>query len=372
MKRNNKKRGFTIVELVIVIAVIAILAAVLIPTYANLVKKANEAAALSDAKNLVTEMLANILSGGDDAADIVIVTKKGDEVYVHGYDASEGQLITYKDNPVALTGEGDFYAQAQKICEDMVTAKKLNAVTVEAGTWRDSETIKANVTALGFKAEETAVFANYEIVSLTGTVAEAGDVTALKSVFANAKAGEDLHVVLTGDVVSDEKTIMALDGNVMEAGDITIIGANIVSNGTNTSEENRGVQFFSLENATVNLVNCTIEMKANDYSYPVKIGGTSKNLTVNITGCTLTGANCIENFGTNCTVNITDCVLNSNYEYNATYCGEGIQDNGNNNTYNVKNTTFNGSHAEPWESEDAKFVNDLGGNTFNMTTSSGN
>ena len=41
MKTQNKK-GFTIVELVIVIAVIAILAAVLIPTFINLTKKANE------------------------------------------------------------------------------------------------------------------------------------------------------------------------------------------------------------------------------------------------------------------------------------------------------------------------------------------
>ena len=38
---NSKKKGFTIVELVIVIAVVAILAAVLIPTFSNLVKKAN-------------------------------------------------------------------------------------------------------------------------------------------------------------------------------------------------------------------------------------------------------------------------------------------------------------------------------------------
>ena len=41
MKRSNKK-GFTIVELVIVIAIIAILAAVLIPTFASLIQKANE------------------------------------------------------------------------------------------------------------------------------------------------------------------------------------------------------------------------------------------------------------------------------------------------------------------------------------------
>lgn len=39
--KNVKKKGFTIVELVIVVAVIAILAAVLIPTFSDLVKKAN-------------------------------------------------------------------------------------------------------------------------------------------------------------------------------------------------------------------------------------------------------------------------------------------------------------------------------------------
>lgn len=38
---NIKKKGFTIVELVIVIAVVAILAAVLIPTFASLINKAN-------------------------------------------------------------------------------------------------------------------------------------------------------------------------------------------------------------------------------------------------------------------------------------------------------------------------------------------
>ena len=50
MKRNNKK-GFTIVELVIVIAVIAILAGVLIPTFGGIVDKAKENAALQEAKS---------------------------------------------------------------------------------------------------------------------------------------------------------------------------------------------------------------------------------------------------------------------------------------------------------------------------------
>ena len=220
----------------------------------------------------------------------------------------------------------------------------------------------------------------------------------LKTVFANATAGEDVNVSLTDDIdLGADNTLMIVDEN-SDIGDIniqanghtvknavagarvlqiaksdaertiTISGAKIVSEGAVTSSENRGVQIFSVDNATVNLVNCDIEMNANDYSYPVKIGGTSKNTTVNITGCTLTGANCIESFGTNCTVNITDCVLNSNYAPNATYCGNGIQDkNGTNNTYNIKNTTFNGTNAQPWQTNSTTVINDLGGNVDNTT-----
>lgn len=56
MKRNNKK-GFTIVELVIVIAVIAILSAVLIPTFGTLISDANNTARDQEAKNLYTEYI---------------------------------------------------------------------------------------------------------------------------------------------------------------------------------------------------------------------------------------------------------------------------------------------------------------------------
>ena len=53
MKKNNKK-GFTIVELVIVIAVIAILAAVLIPTFSSIIKKAKISNDTVLAKNLLS------------------------------------------------------------------------------------------------------------------------------------------------------------------------------------------------------------------------------------------------------------------------------------------------------------------------------
>ena len=55
MYRNSKK-GFTVVELVIVIAIIAILAAVLIPTFASLIQKANESKDTQLVKNLNTAL----------------------------------------------------------------------------------------------------------------------------------------------------------------------------------------------------------------------------------------------------------------------------------------------------------------------------
>ena len=58
MKRNNKK-GFTIVELVIVIAVIAILAAVLIPTFSSVIKKAKVNNDIQLVRNLNTALAAD-------------------------------------------------------------------------------------------------------------------------------------------------------------------------------------------------------------------------------------------------------------------------------------------------------------------------
>ena len=58
MRKSNKK-GFTVVELVIVIAIIAILAAVLIPTFAGLIQKANESKDTQLVKNLNTALAAD-------------------------------------------------------------------------------------------------------------------------------------------------------------------------------------------------------------------------------------------------------------------------------------------------------------------------
>ena len=63
MKKMNRK-GFTIVELVIVIAVIAILAGVMIPTFSDVVSKAQSSKTLQQARNLYTEYYTLDISDG--------------------------------------------------------------------------------------------------------------------------------------------------------------------------------------------------------------------------------------------------------------------------------------------------------------------
>ena len=72
MKRNNKK-GFTLVELVIVIAVIAILSAILIPTFGNIIEDANKTSAQSDTKAAVTTHMSVVAKDGGNLADGYIV-----------------------------------------------------------------------------------------------------------------------------------------------------------------------------------------------------------------------------------------------------------------------------------------------------------
>ena len=69
---NSKKKGFTIVELVIVIAVIAILSAVLIPTFSNLVKKANTSADIQAVRQMNTHLAINEVTEGKTINDVFL------------------------------------------------------------------------------------------------------------------------------------------------------------------------------------------------------------------------------------------------------------------------------------------------------------
>ncbi len=117
--KNHRKKGFTIVELVIVIAVIAILAAVLIPTFTGVINSAKESKALQAARNLWTKYtVANAQTFANVEKAYIVI----DGTYVY------------------LVKDGQFYAEAPA-GESMPEASKLtgNGYTVLTGYSEDSD-----------------------------------------------------------------------------------------------------------------------------------------------------------------------------------------------------------------------------------------
>ena len=122
MFMHKSKKGFTIVELVIVIAVIAILAAVLIPTFSNLVKKANIANDTALAKNINTALTAYEAINGkvDEFSDVIAAARDAGYIISNLNPTTEGCYFVWesKTNQILLVdGEKNYdviYANNEK------------------------------------------------------------------------------------------------------------------------------------------------------------------------------------------------------------------------------------------------------------------
>ena len=79
MFKKTDRKGFTIVELVIVIAVIAILATVLIPTFGNMIDKANNTKTIQALKNEYTEYILSVdVERGETIEEDITIRYNGD------------------------------------------------------------------------------------------------------------------------------------------------------------------------------------------------------------------------------------------------------------------------------------------------------
>ena len=114
MKKLNKK-GFTIVELSIVIAVVAILSAVLVPTFTGIVKRAQKSARAQLATSTYRAALGVSESGsysdGTDAKDAYVVVTDDDKTY---YFAVENGKIAEE----STTAPSDFATAYETVALD--------------------------------------------------------------------------------------------------------------------------------------------------------------------------------------------------------------------------------------------------------------
>lgn len=133
--RKTRKKGFTIVELVIVIAVIAILAAVLIPTFTNVINNAKKSAAQADAKNVWTQYCVDHPSDFSDKCGYVVA----DGYY---FEITNGQIsveVSEKEKDWGKPGSGTWEAvemKNQKVegIDGTVTYEGLHIWTLKAET----------------------------------------------------------------------------------------------------------------------------------------------------------------------------------------------------------------------------------------------
>ena len=138
MRKMNKK-GFTIVELVIVIAVIAILAAVLIPTFVSLVNKANVANDTAVAKNInnalaqysatngAPENFDEVLAAIEEAGYVLANLNAKADGNLYGWDKTNNQIVY-------IDAEGEvIYQNTDFVKEDLQFIIADGNVTVPEG-----------------------------------------------------------------------------------------------------------------------------------------------------------------------------------------------------------------------------------------------
>jgi type IV pilus assembly protein PilA len=95
MSARNEK-GFTLIELMIVIAIIGILAAIAIPQFSAYRKRAFNASAESDVRNLATSQEAYYV-------DKTKYTGTTDDLTAYGYKASNNVSVSMSGNSSAYT-----------------------------------------------------------------------------------------------------------------------------------------------------------------------------------------------------------------------------------------------------------------------------
>ena len=112
MNKKNNKKGFTLAELLIVVAIIAVLVAIAIPIFTAQLEKSKEATDIANVRSAYAEVMAEALSqGGAKEVKAVIKLKQGQDDW-QGEDPTDslaklGATYTgFDEDPADVTVDG--------------------------------------------------------------------------------------------------------------------------------------------------------------------------------------------------------------------------------------------------------------------------
>ena len=121
MKKNNNK-GFTLMEMLIVVAIIAVLVAIAIPVFTNQLEKAREATDMANIRSAYAEVMATALTDTD--RDTASVAASADNNYV-AKTVTDGKATWSKEVVLVQKQDkwqsGDFTIGGKDIRKDTVT-----------------------------------------------------------------------------------------------------------------------------------------------------------------------------------------------------------------------------------------------------------
>ena len=91
MKKNNK--GFTLAELLIVVAIIAVLVAIAIPVFTTQLEKSREATDIANVRSAYAQVVANYITNADSGYSMEVTAKQTQS----GWQGESGVLMTQID-----------------------------------------------------------------------------------------------------------------------------------------------------------------------------------------------------------------------------------------------------------------------------------
>ena len=143
-KKLAEKAGFTLVELIVVIAILGILAGIAVPMYTGYIKRANDAKVLSELSGvLTTAQAANAMTGNVNEVTEITVNNVGAVTVAAGTDQGTSSE-DYIDYFVDLYDEGDAEKQVSgasaKLVIDAFIKDGTNSITggtsyINGATW---------------------------------------------------------------------------------------------------------------------------------------------------------------------------------------------------------------------------------------------